>query len=159
MTDKSSKLNLTNARLLAVQTVYAHALSGDDWDRLMSRALTGDLGGHALVESEHRAETSVALPAADAGLFTRIVQAYRDHAPGIDTAIQSGLSDKIQFDRLDTTFLCILRTGLAEFYANPDLDAPVIINEYVDITRSFYDGPEVKIANALLDRFARVFKG
>lgn len=157
MTD-TSKLNFTNARLLAVQTLYAHAVGTEDWDKLLSRALLGELGGQVLTENG-KEERYVILPPADAGLLTKIVQSYRDHAEEIDTAIRGGLSENIVFDRLEVTFLCILRAALAEFYAAPETDTPIIINEYVDLTRSFYDGPEVKIANALLDRFARVLRG
>lgn len=157
MTDNTSKLGFTNARLLAVQTLYAHIMTDEAWDKLMSRALLGELGGQALAE-ENKKEDYIALPAADSGLFTRIVQAYRDNAEAIDTAIKSSLSENIAFDKLETTFLCILRAGLAEFYANPETDAPIIINEYVDITRSFYDGTEVKIANGLLHAFSQVLR-
>ena len=158
MTKDTSKLKFTNARLLAVQALYAHAVNEEDWDKIMSRALLGELGGQALVENE-KEESYMALPAADAGLFTRIVQAYREHAEDIDTAIQSGLSEKISFDRLELTFLCVLRAGMAELYADSETDTPIIINEYVDLTRSFYDGAEIKIANAILDRFAKVLRG
>ena len=158
MTKDTSKLKFTNARLLAVQALYAYAVGKEDWDKIMSRALLGELGGQALVE-EDKTEAYVALPAADAGLFTRIVQAYREHADDIDTAIQKGLSEKISFDRLELTFLCVLRAGMAEFYADSETDTPIIINEYVDLTRAFYDGSEIKIANAILDRFAKVLRG
>lgn len=158
MTEKTSKINLTNARLLAVQTIYAHVLGDESWDKLMSRALLGELGGAALVE-EGKTEKYVALPAADSGLYTRIVKAYQDNQKVIDEAIKSGLSEKISADKLEPTFLSILRVGFAEFYANPDLDAPIIISEYVDMARSFYEGPEVKIANALLDKFSKVMRG
>ena len=157
MTDNTSKLGFTNARLLAIQTLYARLMNNEDWDKLMSRALLGELGGQALSE-ENKTEDYVTLPSADSGLYTRIVQSYRDNAEAIDTAIKSSLSENISFDKLETTFLCILRAGLAEFYANPETDAPIIINEYVDITRSFYDGPEVKIANGLLNAFAQVLR-
>ena len=158
MSDKNTKLRFTNARLLAVQALYAHAAGDEDWDKIMSRALLGELGGQALVE-EDKTEAYVTLPEADSGLFTRIVQAYREHADDIDSAIKTGLSEKISFDRLELTFLCILRAGIAEFYADTDTDAPIIINEYVDLTRSFYEGAEIKIVNAFLDRFAKVFRG
>ena len=157
MTDNTSKLGFTNARLLAIQTLYARLMNNEDWDKVMSRALLGELGGQALSE-EDKTEDYVTLPSADSGLYTRIVQSYRDNAEAIDTAIKSSLSENISFDKLETTFLCILRAGLAEFYANPETDAPIIINEYVDITRSFYDGPEVKIANGLLNAFAQVLR-
>lgn len=158
MTENTSKLPLTNARLLAVQTLFAQAVSGESWDKVISQALLGEIGGQVLTEdTEH--ETYVTLEAADSGLFTRIVQAYRDNAAAIDEAIKSSLSEKIAFDRLELTFLCILRAGMAEFYADPTTPAPILINEYVDMARSFYDGPEIKIANGLLDRFSKVIRG
>ena len=153
-----TKLALTNARLLAVQTLYAHLLTDEAWDKLMSRALLGELGGQALEEQDAK-ETYVNLPAADSGLYTRIVQSFREHEADIDTALRTGLSEGISFDRLEPTFLCILRAGLAEFYADATTDAPIIINEYVDMTRAFFDGPEIKIANAVLDRFSKVIRG
>ena len=158
MKENTSKIAFTNARLLAVQTIYANLMGETDWDKLISRGLLGELGGKALVEKDGN-EEYVSLPSADAGLYTRIVESYREHADDIDTAIKTGLSDNISFDRLEPTFLCILRAGLAEFYADSDTPAPIIINEYVDLTRSFYDGSEIKIANALLDRFSKIIRG
>ena len=156
MSENNSKLAYTNARLLAVQVLYAHEMGEENWDKLMSKALLGELGGEALTDKE---ETRVKLPEADAGLFTRIVKSYEDHAEEIDTAIKAGLSEKIAFERLELTFLCVLRAGMAEFYADAATDAPIIVNEYVDLTRSFFEGTEVKIANALLDKFAKVMRG
>ena len=156
MLEKNSKIAFTNARLLAVQVLYAHEMGEENWDKLMSKALLGELGGEVLTGQK---DSRVKLPAADAGLFTRIVKSYQDHAESIDEAIKSGLSEKIVFERLELTFLCILRAGMAEFYVDSTTDAPIIINEYVDLTRSFFEGTEVKIANALLDRFAKVMRG
>ena len=156
MSENNSKIAFTNARLLAVQVLYAHEMGEENWDKLMSKALLGELGGEVLTEKE---ENRVTLPAADAGLFTRIVKSYQENAESIDSAIKSGLSEKIVFDRLDLTFLCVLRAGMAEFYTDAVTDTPVIVNEYVDLTRSFFEGAEVKIANALLDKFAKVIRG
>ena len=158
MSENMSKLSFTNARLLAVQTIYAHMMGDTDWNKLMSRALLGELGGIAL-NGEEGSEKYIRLPAADAGLYTRIVESYSEHADDIDTAIRTGLTENISFDRLEPTFLCILRAGLAEFYVDSKTASAIIINEYVDLTRSFYDGAEVKIANALLDRFSKIIRG
>ena len=154
MSENGSKLAYTNARLLAVQALYAHEMGEENWDKVMSQALLGELGGEVLAE-----EKRVKLPAADAGLFTRIVESYRENAENINEAIKSGLSEKIAFDRLELTFLCILRACMAEFYADSKTDAPIIVNEYVDLTRSFFEGTEIKIANALLDRFSKIIRG
>jgi 3-dehydroquinate synthase len=51
-----------------------------------------------------------------------------------------------------------LRAGMAEFLSDWNTDSPIIINEYVDITQSFYSGTEIKIANGILDRFAKIIR-
>lgn len=158
MIEKNTKIKFTNARLLAVQTIYAHDFSDESWDKITSRVLLGEMGGEALIE-ENAHEERVELPAADAELFTRLIKAFSTHADEIDDAIRSALSDNINFDNIEPTLRAILRAGMAEFYANPDLDAPIIINEYVDMTRAFFDGAETKITNALLDRFNKVMRG
>jgi N utilization substance protein B len=35
----------------------------------------------------------------------------------------------------------------------------VVVNEYVDVARAFFDGDEPKIVNAVLDRLARKYRG
>jgi N utilization substance protein B len=35
----------------------------------------------------------------------------------------------------------------------------VVVNEYVDVARAFFDGEEPKIVNAVLDRLARKYRG
>ncbi|MDY6407402.1 MAG: transcription antitermination factor NusB, partial [Pseudomonadota bacterium] len=92
--ENTSKLPFTNARLLAVQTLYAHMMGETDWDKLMSRGILGELGGKVITE-ENGTEEYMALPPADAGLYTRIVESYRTHADDIDTAIRTGLSENI----------------------------------------------------------------
>ena len=103
-------------------------------------------------------EEVVALEAADKSLFAHLTQYVRDNEKDLGKMISSAFSDKIKKDKLETTFRGILLMGAAEFFVNPELDTPIIINEYVDITRSFYDGTEVKIANAVLDKFAKVIR-
>ena len=84
---------------------------------------------------------------------------YVDKKESIDETITASLIGEMTIERLEMILKCILRAGIAEFYANPKLDAPIIINEYTDIARSFFDGPEVKMVNAILDRFGKVIKG
>jgi len=46
----------------------------------------------------------------------------------------------------------ILLCGIYEIMAHSDVDAPIIINDYVDVAHAFYDGGESKLVNAVLDR-------
>lgn len=154
MTHQQTKTHLTNARLLAIQAVYAHTLSDVAWTQVVKYFMQGKMGGIALQDQE-KSESYVALPAADMPLFESLSQAFSGHRGVIEETIKSTLSPSIPYARLEPLLLCILRIGIAEFYANPQLDAPIIINEYVDITRSFYAGDEVRVVNAVLDKVAR----
>ena len=42
--------------------------------------------------------------------------------------------------------------------ANLKTDVPVIINDYVDVTRAFYDGKESGLINAVLDSIAKTIR-
>ena len=151
----NAKQPFTNARLMAVQAYYAKALSGESWDQVISRFLMEEIGGSVLVGDK---EEVVALEAADKSLFAHLTQYVRDNEKDLEKMITSAFSQKIKKDKLETTFRGILLMGAAEFFVNPDLDTAIIINEYVDITRSFYDGAEIKIANAVLDKLAKVIR-
>ena len=149
------KQPFTNARLMAVQAYYAKIQSGESWDQVISRFLMEEIGGTVLKGEK---EEAVQLEPADKSLFAHLTQYVRDHETDLEKMIESAFSNKIKKDKLEITFKGILLTGAAEFFVNPDLDTPIIINEYVDITRSFYDGAEIKIANAVLDKLAKVIR-
>ena len=151
----NSKQPFTNARLMAVQAYYAHVQSGESWDQVISRFLMEEIGGTLLVGEK---EEPVALEPADKSLFSHLTQYVRDHESDLEKMILSAFSDKIKKDKLEPTFKGILLMGVAEFFVNSDLDTPIIVNEYVDIARSFYDGAEVKIVNAVLDKLADVIR-
>ena len=151
----NSKQPFTNARLMAVQAYYAKAQSDESWDQVISRFLMEEIGGTVL---QGEKEEVVALEPADKSLFAHLTQYVRDNEKDLEKMIESAFSDKIKKGKLELTFKGILLMGAAEFFVNPDLDTPIIVNEYVDITRSFYDGTEVKIANAVLDKLAKVIR-
>ena len=147
----------TNARLMAVQAVYAHAQSGDDWNQLISRFLLEEVGG-SVIDGEGQSQTYVALEPADKELFATLVQYVRDHEQNLTETISATFSENLKNTSLDTILGALLKVGVAEFYVNADLDTPIIINEYVDLARSFYEGSEVKITNAVLDKVAKVLR-
>jgi len=159
MNDKTSTLKYTNARLLAVQAIYMSEFSDENIDRITSRFVLGEVGGQVIVEREKGKEEVIDIQSADLKLFTKIMKEYVDKKESIDETITASLIGEMTIERLEMILKCILRAGIAEFYANPKLDAPIIINEYTDIARSFFDGPEVKMVNAILDRFGKVIKG
>ncbi len=153
----NSKHPFTNARLMAVQAVYAHTQSNESWDKVISRFLLGEVGGEAILE-ENGSEDYVSLPEADQSLFAHLTQYVRDNEKQLNEMVEGVFSEKIQRDKVDLTLRAILIVGCAEFFVNDALDTPIIINEYTDIARSFYSGPQIKIVNAILDKLAKVLK-
>lgn len=148
----------TNARLLAVQAVYAKEFSDESWDKIASRCVLGEMGGQVIQEGIAGRESFVELPPADASLFTKLLKSYEEQEEDINAVIRNNLGEKLDYDRLELLLKCILRVGIAEFYVNPTLDTPIIVNEYVDMTRAFFSGNEARIVNALLDKFSKVMR-
>lgn len=153
----NSKQLYTNARLMAVQAVYAQKQSGESWDKVISRFLLGEMGGEVIAE-ENGMEKYITLADADQSLFAHLTQYVRDNEQQLVEMIDGAFSDKIQKDKVDLTLRSILMVGVGEFFVNATLDTPIIINEYTDIARSFYSGPQVKIVNAVLDKMGKILR-
>lgn len=159
MTDVNPNQKFTNARLMAVQACYAKELNDENWDKITSKFLLGEIGGQVIEDGVAGREKYVSLQPADAALFTKLVKEYQDKEEMINEIIRTNLGDKLDFDRMEILLKCVLRIGLTEFYVNPSLPSAIIVNEYVDMTRAFFSGTEAKIVNAMLDKFAKVMQG
>jgi N utilization substance protein B len=139
------------ARLAAVQALYQMEVSGagveavvrEFSDHRFDRALGGEEGEGA------------PLAAADEDFFADLVRGVVEQQRGIDPAIARRLAQGWRLDRLDATVRAILRAGAFELSHRPDVPVEVVINEYVDLARSFFEGPEPGFVNAALDGLAR----
>ncbi|MBQ4084108.1 MAG: transcription antitermination factor NusB [Alphaproteobacteria bacterium] len=158
MTENKTQ-KFTNARLNAVQALYASAFSDEPIEKTVYQFLNKEIGTRILEEDEDGDERFIPLADADSVLFTALVKEVGDKKEQLDEIITSSLSEDWEEDRMEFLLRTILRVGLAEFFVQPNLDAPIIINEYVDMTRSFYDGPEIQLVNAVLDKFSKVIRG
>ena len=49
----------------------------------------------------------------------------------------------------------VLRAGVFELTQRRDVDAKVVVTEYVEVTKAFFEGDESKMVNGVLDRVAR----
>jgi len=74
----------------------------------------------------------------------------------LDPVLRNALTDDWPLSRLDSTLRAILRAGSFELTGIKDVPVAVVISEYVDIARAFYEeGEEPRLDNAVLDRVAR----
>ena len=152
----SKTQKFTNARLNAIQALYATEFKDEPIEKTVYDFLNKGVGHQVIIENEKGDERFVPIADADAQLFTNLVKTVKDKKEQIDEIILNSFSQDWDKDRTELLLQNILRTGIAEFFIQPDLDAPIIINEYVAITRSFYEGPEVRVVNAVLDKFITI---
>ncbi len=92
---------------------------------------------------------------ADAGWFRGIVAGVVEQQAKIDPVIHTSLSDDWPLSRLDSILRATLRAGAFELINRKDVPAKVVISEYVDIAKAFFEADEPKMVNAALDRMAR----
>ncbi|WP_235911627.1 transcription antitermination factor NusB [Mesorhizobium xinjiangense] len=92
---------------------------------------------------------------ADPQWFRAILAGVVENQKKVDPVIRQALLDDWPLSRIDSTLRAILRAGVYELMLRFDVPIAVIVSEYVDIAKAFYDGEESKLVNAVLDRVAR----
>ncbi|MGC4023930.1 MAG: transcription antitermination factor NusB [Mesorhizobium sp.] len=138
------------ARLAAVQALYQMDVTG-----------SGVLETTAEYESFRLGkEVDGALyREADAQWFRAILAGVVENQKAVDPLIGQSLTEDWPLSRLDSTLRAILRAGVYELMKRDDVPVAVIVSEYVDIAKAFYDEDEPKLVNAVLDRVARRVRG
>jgi N utilization substance protein B len=136
----------TVARLAAVQALYQMELSG--------------VGVEAVVRefSDHRFDADIEgepLGAADEEYFAEILRGIVTEQASIDRSIVNRLAEGWRLERLDATVRAILRAGAYELAHRPDVPREVVIDEYVELAKAFFDPSEARFVNAALDGIAR----
>ena len=133
------------ARLAAVQALYQMEVSG-----VGSEAVIREFVDHRF-DSDMEGQT---LAPADVDYFTAIVRGVVERQAEIDRAIIGRLAEGWRLDRLDATARAILRSGAFELIARPEAPTEVVIDEYIEIAKAFFEGPEPGFVNAALDGIA-----
>ena len=96
-----------------------------------------------------------ALAQADEPFFGDLARGVVKDQKDIDVAISRRLASSWKLGRLDATVRAILRCAAFELRYRPEIPREVVINEYLEITKSFFDGAEAGFVNGLLDSISR----
>lgn len=137
------------ARLAAVQALYQMDIGGAGVLEIVAEYEAHRLGNE--IDGEQYRP-------ADPAWFRAVVSGVVENQRALDPVIRAGLAEDWPLSRLDATLRAILRAGAWELSAKKDVPVAVIVNEYVDVARAFFDGEETKIVNAVLDRLARKYR-
>ena len=136
----------TVARLAAVQALYQMDLAGEGVETVIS-----EFSNHrfdADIEGEPLAE-------ADEDWFAGIVRGVIAGQREIDAAIKARLASNWRLERLDATLRALLRSGAWELAHKPEVPREIVLDEYVELAKAFFDEAEAKFVNAALDGVAR----
>ena len=134
------------ARLAAVQALYQMDVGRQTLEDTLSQFSAHMLGRE--VEGEQY------LPA-DADFFKQIVTGVIRSQLDIDPTIDKALSNDWPVGRIDATLRAILRAAAFELLRRRDIPAGVVISEYVDIAKAFYEDDAPGMVHAVLDAIAR----
>jgi len=96
---------------------------------------------------------------AEIEFFNDIVRGADARRDEIDELLTGRLVDGWTLARLDKTMLQILRAGVYELIARPDVPVASAINEYVEVAKAFFDDREAKFVNGILDGIAKEKRG
>lgn len=135
------------ARLAAVQALYQMETGGSTTADVMTEFAAGKL--------PRETEATFTDSEPDRDLFKVLIEKAVDRQATLDRAIARHLSKGWRLERIDAVARAILRSGAAELEQRGDIPTAVVINEYVDIAKSFFEGPEPGFVNATLDACAR----
>ena len=144
-TRAGSGLPRSQARLAAVQALYQMDLAETDLNEVIEEFKT-----HRLAAS---AEGAVA--GADAEHFARVLRGVVRRQRELDPMIDQQLAIGWRLVRVDAILRAILRAGGFELMELADVPARVVISEYIDVARAFFEADEPRVVNGVLDQMAR----
>jgi N utilization substance protein B len=81
-------------------------------------------------------------------LFSKILTGVSKDRDTVREMVLGALNGKKPEPLLQAILFC----GIYELMAHHDIDAPIIINDYVNVAHGFYEQSEADLINAVLDK-------
>jgi N utilization substance protein B len=144
----------TASRVAAVQALFQSEQAGDSAETVIDQFVRHRLG--ALPGLDDFEDGRV--PDAEVPLFAAIVRGAVRQQDTVDAMLSEALPADWPLARIDPVLRASLRAAGGELAGSSSAPAKVVINEYLDVVRGFLTGPESGIANAVLDRLARLLR-
>jgi len=142
-----SKNSKSLTRLVIVQALYQMEMAGTDVSDIVS-----SLGDRLIFDNNF----DYLISHISKKLLKDTINGVIDNQNQIDSIIKKNLSSNWRFNRLDKILKAILRAAVYEISHKLSTPSKVIINEYIDITHSFYSQKEPEFVNAILDKIVIV---
>ena len=138
------------ARLKATQALYQLEMTRGDTEEVIQEFIDHRFGP----DSETGAGC---IP--DEAFFQDLLRGVVLNQAQIDQALAASLASGWTLARIDSILRALLRAAAYELIGRADVPVKVVIDEYVELTKDFFDGEEPSFVNAVLDRLARNKRG
>ncbi len=136
----------SSARLFAVQILFEMEINGKKINSILER-----LTDEYLIEISRLNKTGKA----DKNHLIKILKGVTKNQKDIDLNINDNLIGW-SLSRIDSVSRAILRSALYELRECNDIPVKVIINEYIEISKSFFEGDEPNFINGILDKISKI---
>jgi transcription antitermination protein NusB len=143
------------SRTAAVQALYQMDMAGTDINAVITEfqhvrfePTIGAPGEISEADLDEKTE------GADAQFFADVLKGVVRRQRDIDPMIDQQLAEGWRLVRVDSILRAILRAGAFELLERTDVPARVVINEYINVAKSFFDAEEPRVVNGVLDRLA-----
>ncbi|MCW9035373.1 MAG: transcription antitermination factor NusB [Rhodospirillales bacterium] len=149
--NQSTPRRRSASRLLAVQALYELEVSKAPMDDILLEFLQKRWETQA-------GESDDPITPPDKGLFLKIVRGVDEKREAITEMVDNALVDGWVSSRLELVLKNILFAGSFELLELRDIPPKVIISEYMDVAKAFFEGNEPKKVNGVLDKLAHVLR-
>ncbi len=149
------------ARLAAVQATYMIEYGQLSVDEVVKDFANGEIGRYVIDEMSDGYEVledMVEVEAMDKEYFEHLTKEVHKNKEALEKSLAHYLKEGWQFDRFDGTLRALLVCAAYELANTTDIDAAVIVKEYVDLAYAFFSKNEPKMVNALLDTISKTIR-
>ncbi len=143
------KSKKSSSRLFSVQIIYEMEINGKSFEKIKKRFSE---------ESFFELEEINDLGKPDINYIEKLVKGVSQNQDKIDKIIKDNLVGW-SLARIDSLARAILRVSVFELLDDNNVPEKVVFNEYIEITKFFFDDDEPSFINAILDTVSKNYKG
>ena len=144
----SPKAKALSSRLCAVQAYYQSTQNKQSLRAIVSEYL------------QHRSDMVIdgeALVQPDGALLQKILFGVDERHIELETIVDANLKKDASDRKVEPLLKAILVCGAYELMVQ-EQDAPLIINDYLNVAHAFYERSEVGLINGVLDSISKIFR-
>jgi N utilization substance protein B len=150
-TENATSGKRSNTRQASVKALYAAEINHKINENKSPAELTLDIIAY-YHENEEKAKL-------DEEMLAKMIKGVCENIDTLDNTINRHIGSNWTLERLGPVLRSILRLAVYELMTFEDTPLKVAINEYVNITRGFFDDKEVGFVNGILDKIGHEVRG